>query len=262
VAEHLDLGLLRACGVPVVVTFQGSDARQTTYFERHLHPGERTDLEAYVGADRDRHKRRRILSFARRAAHMFFLNPDLAAALPQDKATFLPYAVSIPELPVRVPERRKRIIIAHAPSNRAVKGTRRVIEAVGALGDRAELDLVENVSRQEALARLSRADLVIDQVVIGWYGATAVEAMAMGRPVVATIDNEELACVPPELLAQLPVIRTPRTGLADTLRSLLRDRTALEARGSSGPGFVRAWHHPLRVAEKTRTVYLRLLGNR
>ena len=31
----------------------------------------------------------------------------------------------------------------------------------------------------------AQADLVVDQVLIGWYGALAVETMAMGKPVIA-----------------------------------------------------------------------------
>ena len=43
----------------------------------------------------------------------------------------------------------------------------------------------------EALGRLAAADLVVDQLVLGWYGAVAVEAMALGRPVLAYIREDE-----------------------------------------------------------------------
>ncbi len=252
--EQLDMRLLRAAGVPVVVTVQGSDARQTDFCERHLDAGERDGLEPYIGRERDRDKRRRVRGFARCAGHMFFLNPDLAEVLPRDRASFLPYAVSLPD-PVPPRPISSRMVVAHAPTNQAVKGTRYLIEAVQAVGDRVELDLISGASREETLTRMARADLVVDQLILGWYGATAVEAMAIGRPVVAAILDDYLQCVPAELLRDVPSVRSTRHDLTETLRQCLYNRSELQARAEAGPDFARSWHMPTRIAEQTRVVY-------
>src|SRR5204862_6492338 len=77
--------------------------------------------------------------------------------------------------------------IAHAPSKRAVKGTDDVLAAVDSLrarGAPVELDLIEGVPNREACLRYAAADIVIDQLRVGWYGVLAVEAMARAKPVV------------------------------------------------------------------------------
>src|SRR5919197_2997933 len=69
--------------------------------------------------------------------------------------------------------------VAHAPSKRAVKGTDVVIAAVEALRQRGvaiELDLIEGVPHREARRRYAEADVIVDQLRIGWYGMFAIEA--------------------------------------------------------------------------------------
>ena len=47
-----------------------------------------------------------------------------------------------------------------------------------------ELDIVEGVPHDEARERYARADIVVDQLNAGWHGVFALEAMALGKPVV------------------------------------------------------------------------------
>ena len=94
----------------------------------------------------------------------------------------------------------------HAPSHRGVKGTERVVEAVEQLrgeGIPLELELVEGRPHAEARKAYERADILVDQLLVGWYGAVAVELMALGRPVVCFMDEEPARRhAPPELLAR------------------------------------------------------------
>ena len=65
----------------------------------------------------------------------------------------------------------KLFTIVHAPSDRLVKGTRYVLEAVNQLqaeGIPVELSLIENMSHSEARRAYERADLLIDQLLAGW----------------------------------------------------------------------------------------------
>ena len=77
---------------------------------------------------------------------------------------------------------RPRPLVVHAPSNREKKGTRCVIEACAELP--VELDIVEGVPHDVARERYARADIVVDQLNAGWHGVFALEAMALGKPVV------------------------------------------------------------------------------
>lgn len=84
--------------------------------------------------------------------------------------------------------------IAHAPTNRVVKSTQVLIDAVQKmrnLGVKVELDLIEGVQNVECLRRKGRADVYVDQLLLG-YGCNAVEAWGMGIPVIAGIDVDHV----------------------------------------------------------------------
>ena len=83
--------------------------------------------------------------------------------------------------------------ILHAPNHRHLKGTDALLSAVGDLkrrGHAVDLVLVERKPNREVLAEIARADLIVDQLVIGWYAMLALEAMALGKPVVCHIRDD------------------------------------------------------------------------
>jgi len=83
--------------------------------------------------------------------------------------------------------------VVHAPSRRGAKGTGQVLSAVAKLkseGIPVELRLVEKVPNDEAREIYKWADVVIDQLRIGWYGVLAVEAMALGKAVVCYVRDD------------------------------------------------------------------------
>lgn len=88
-------------------------------------------------------------------------------------------------------------IVIHAPSHRGAKGTAHILEAVDRLkaeGVAFEFVLVEKLSNTEARKLYERADLVVDQLLAGWYGGFAVEAMALGKPVICYLRDSDLGC--------------------------------------------------------------------
>jgi glycosyltransferase involved in cell wall biosynthesis len=237
--ELRDVSLLRRAGKPVFVTFQGDDAR----------PG-----------FRDEGRRRRTIDvFGRHADRIYALNPDLLAFLPE-RAEYLPYASVDPrEWSVAEPSSNPVPVLAHAPSDRVRKGTKRVLEASHELRERGidhELDLVEGVVRTEARRRLARADVLVDQLVVGWYGGAAVEAMALGRPVVAHVRDEDLAALPGDMAAELPVVRATAANLTDVLADLLTtQQQRLPELGRRSRAYVERWHDPRAIAARTKRAY-------
>ena len=80
--------------------------------------------------------------------------------------------------------------IAHAPTNRVIKSTSALISAVEQMqqmGHKVTLDIIEKTSNAECLRRKGRADVFVDQLILG-YGNNALEAMGMGIPVIAGVD--------------------------------------------------------------------------
>ena len=69
-------------------------------------------------------------------------------------------------------ERNNTFKILHAPNHRNIKGTFYLIDAVDRLkneGYDIELRLIEKKSNDDVLNEISNADLIVDQLIIGWY---------------------------------------------------------------------------------------------
>lgn len=236
-----ELGVLKRLGKTVLVTYQGCDVRPKSEC-----PCRRPHCFA-----EDRYRAPAAQRVLRLADRVFYLNPDLRTWLPG--ATFCPYAnVDARRVkPVPAPA-AVELVVLHAPTDRDVKGTSHVVEAVETLraeGFPVRLDLVEGVTRDEVLERCARAHVVVDQLLLGWYGGFAVEAMALGRPVLAFIREDEAADNP--FGPDLPVIRTTAASLVEDLRALLEDTPGREQRGNAGRRFVEEHHDPRRIARLT-----------
>lgn len=145
-------------------------------------------------------------------------------------------------------ERPLRVL--HAPNHRAIKGTalvERAIAQLRAAGVPIELQIVQRVSNAEMRAHVRKADVVVEQLVIGWYGIFALEAMSAGKPVATYIAPElERLYVHNELLEvdELPVLRADFRNLTTLLRELAEDRRDLAAIGRASREFVLK-HHSL-----------------
>ncbi len=250
----------RRRGVRIVVTFQGDDARQVDACRSR--GAERTadampNDEWTVGEDAWR--RRIIRRFDHFADAIFALNPDLRWVLPE-RARFLPYLHWDPSgvrTTTRVP--RAEMIVAHAPSVRARKGTDAVVRAVGELraeGIPIQLRLIEGLPHAECIRAMSEADVFIDQLLYGWYGGAAVEAMSLGLPTIACIDERDLVWLPPAMARDLPV----RHATPDTVKACLLElvRMGAEARrrlGVDARAFVERWHDPRRIVRDVVQCY-------
>jgi glycosyltransferase involved in cell wall biosynthesis len=75
-----------------------------------------------------------------------------------------------------------RIVVGHAPTNRAVKGSDTIIAIVRSLMSEFPIDpeLIESLPYSEALRRKARCDIFIDNIGELGYGVNAIEALAMG----------------------------------------------------------------------------------
>jgi hypothetical protein len=131
------------------------------------------------------------------------------------------------------------------------------VEAIEALKRDRELEfvLVQNMTHTCALEVYQTADLVIDQVLAGWYGGFAVEAMAMGKPVLCYLRDEDFAFVPGEMIADLPIWNVDPRRLRDDIAAALDHRSEWEEWSSRSRHFVEKWHNPRRIAEAMIELY-------
>ena len=253
--QRLELQILRWRGCTLVIQYQGSDARQGSALRELYSDSHVNDVEAnYYSLASDEHKREQIALITPRCKQVYALNPDLLNVLPPG-SRFLPYANV--DLEDWIPNFRARqsgnLRVGHAPTHRAIKGTEYVLQAIErlqAMGWPVELVLVEGVTNAQARKTYESIDVLVDQLLVGWYGGIAVELMAMGKPVVAYVREADLIHIPREMAQELPVIQsTPKT-LEKVLVKLLELPNAnwelLQRRSRS---YVEKWHNPMVVAE-------------
>jgi hypothetical protein len=117
--------------------------------------------------------------------------------------------------------------------------------------------LIENSPHKRALEDYKNADLVIDQVLIGWYGGFAVEGMKMGKPVAAFIREEDLKFIPEEMAKDLKetVININPFNIEIVLEEYLENPQLLYRKSQAALEYVHKWHDPIYVASITKSVY-------
>jgi hypothetical protein len=260
-----DLALLKRRRKGVVVTYQGDEGRlgsswgtEGSRFEVRL-----SDEADYYTPESDAWKRRVIAKIARHADRIFYVNPDLAVSLP-DRAEFMPYAhVDLQEWRPTGEQRSGPPLVVHAPFRQGVKGSAYVLEAVRRLQEEEvpfEFVLLEGKTREEARSLFEQADLIVDQLILGWYGGIAVEFMALGKPVVCHIRESDLDVIPDEMRTELPIIRATTDTVYDVLREwLVERRDELPEVGRRGRAYVERWHDPLKIAERLKAVYAEIV---
>ncbi|MGZ3725627.1 MAG: glycosyltransferase [Pseudobdellovibrio sp.] len=188
--------------------------------------------------------------------HIFFLNPELGFHLPN--AQFLPYAVQdAKKCELILPKVNRRPVILHAPSDSSIKGTSYIVSALEKL--KAEFDfefkLVQNLPHHEAMELYRDADLVIDQVLAGWYGAFAVELMSMGKPVACYIREEDLKFIPEQMKQDLPLLRISPLTIEADLRTLLQNQNKWTEWGLKSRDFAIKWHDPEKISKALEDIY-------
>jgi len=138
--------------------------------------------------------------------------------------------------------------ILHAPNHRHIKGTEHFISAVESLrqaGQEVDLIVLERVPNEKIREAILSVDVVADQLIIGWYGMFAVEAMAMGKPVLCYIRSDfENFFIQEGLLepGELPIIRCSSKTVKETLIQLIEDRDQLISLGARARDFVLRHH--------------------
>lgn len=147
---------------------------------------------------------------------------------------------------------RRRITIAHAPTNRTVKGTDAVIRAVASL--EVDFDLIENREWRVCLSRKGRANIFIDQLYLG-YGNNAVEAWGMGIPVVAGVSSEAVRTRMLRMWGGIPFVEATEGTLADVLDMLIHSAEARMAAGDVGIEHFMRWHDETVAVEMLKEIW-------
>jgi glycosyltransferase involved in cell wall biosynthesis len=261
--DHPDVPFLHRFGKKIVMTYQGDDIRQRDFCLKHfaITFHREADYNSGVHPERlDAIKRRKLNKIAAYTSRIFAVNPDLLHVLPAG-AEFLPYAnVDIRRWSVSKPVGDGKIRILHAPTDRITKGSKYIIAALEALArkdPRVEPVIVENLAHGKVRSLYEQADVAVDQLLAGWYGGFAVEMMALGKPVVCYIREDDLKFIPKGMRDDLPIVNATPGTIGAVLEALVESKANLVRIGEAGRAYVEKWHDPMQVAKRTMAEYLR-----
>ena len=245
--HNWDLPLHPALGRRVVFHYHGCDVRNRAYMLATHRRSTCTECDPFCIPARQG----RILASAARFADAELVStPDLLESAP--RARHLPVAVDLADYPFSPPNEAPRLVV-HAPTNRLIKGTRYVEQAFETLRPRfpeVRFEVVERRPWSELRTILAAADVVVDQLFMGWYGMVAVEAMALGKPVLCFIRDDFES-----RLMDCPLLRCTEENLADRLAEALASAGTRRTLGEQGRAYAEREHAAPVIAARLLELY-------
>lgn len=133
--------------------------------------------------------------------------------------------------------RNQKVVILHAPNHPHYKGTRFLLPVIKRLereGYPIEFVLVRGLSNEQAMELYKRADIAAEQFIIGWHGFFAIEAMALGKPVLCYIRRHTYL----PSWTPCPIVNTNPDTLYDTLVRLILNPEERVSLGRAGRRYV------------------------
>ena len=207
----------------------------------------------WLGSD-IRGKRPDELAYGRHADAQIVGSYDAARWVPE--ADVIPPGIDLRGIDPAPPADRDRPLVVHAPSSRRRKGTEQILAALGELP--VDVELIEGLDHREAFERYRAADIVVDQLNAGWYGVFAIEAMALGKPVVTFLHDEAVRRTQEVFGIEVPVVSATADTLRDRLRPLVADPAERRRIGAASRAYVERVHDADAVADRLLDVYARI----
>ncbi|WP_074955100.1 glycosyltransferase [Alicyclobacillus macrosporangiidus] len=252
--DYRDLPMLKALGKPMVMHHWGNDVRDVETLNRRLKyplpPSYHTPDEI----------RAKLATLSQYIDHAIIQDHELYEFI-------APYYKRVYELPLVVDTKALQPVypnvsnpcplIVHAPTSDEFKGTRYVERAIDNLRSRYRFEYkrIEKMNHKAAMSWYERADIVIDQVMCGTYGLLSVEAMAMGKPVIAYIRDD----LRPTYPGPLPIVSADPDTLEVNVAALISDPGRRRALGMQGRRYAEQYHDTGVVVQRLIRIYEEIL---
>ena len=189
--------------------------------------------------------------------HIYVSTPDLLKSV--QNAEWLPNPVNLKKIVYSDLDINEKLVILHAPSDRKIKNTQAIIDAIAPLRDdglEIELNIAENVEHERLMEMISESHIIVDWVNpdFGIYGVLSIESMGIGRPVICTLTESLYKEY------DLPIINCHPNDLSNTIKNLYSTRDKLIDKGKLGYDFVHKYHDSSEIAKKVINRYESILG--
>jgi hypothetical protein len=262
IGKRLEMPLLKLLGKKIIVSAFGADVRveRTT---RALGPYNccMDCTQRLVACICDERLAARNLAHVRRYADVMLSMGDMTEYTPGSRNDVFYWAIDLKKWPfVGVSPASRPVKVLHAPNHPQFKGTRFLVDVITRLqaeGYPVELMLVDKLQNDDAMELYKQADIVADQFLIGWHGNFAVEAMALGKPVIAYI-RKPGAYLPAGV--ECPIVSADPDRLREVLIRLVEDPQLRIDLGIKGRRYVEEVFSLERVGQRMDQCYRRLQG--
>ncbi|PKO30663.1 MAG: hypothetical protein CVU34_19240 [Betaproteobacteria bacterium HGW-Betaproteobacteria-7] len=126
------------------------------------------------------------------------------------------------------------------------------------------LELIEptGIPNKEVRFLQMQADIFLDMLSYGWFGANAREAMMLAKPVICYIRPEWLESLReelPEYADELPIVSATPETIEEVLRDLIANPEKRREIGNRSRRFAIKWHSAEAAGKRFDEIYSRLL---
>lgn len=152
---------------------------------------------------------------------------------------------------------KTRPLLVHAPSKPVVKGSKEIEEVISKLQEddkyAFDFDLITGKAHREAISRMSACDIYIDHMgnAGSGYGMAALEAMALGKPVITFIRPKLVEVLP----SDMPIIVADPNTLEDKLTLLLTNSKLRNELGIKSRKYVEKYHDTKVLVPQLKKIY-------
>jgi len=109
----------------------------------------------------------------------------------------------------------------------------------------------QDISKDELIEEILRCDLLIDQMLVGFYGILTVESMLLQKPVVCYIRED----IWNKFNGECPIYNANPDNLETVLEKILQNPSQLIARGEKSRKYALECQSPKKVAENMLKVF-------
>ena len=224
----------------ITMIFVGSDIRNNEYLKWKEKTMSFNLLEHEVSTWSSTLQKKLVRLASQFSGSILVSSPDLLQLIPTAK--YFPLILDVDRFlemfqKSSVKNQSDVISIMHIPSNYMLKGSETILKILDEIkniyGERVELilpskkqyreDIPYSLNKSELMNCYRRADIVIDQILIGWYGMQSLEAIYLGKKCLCYIDDSLKDFIPKDC----PIIKTDAFTLKNDLIRLIEDKNNL-----------------------------------
>jgi glycosyltransferase involved in cell wall biosynthesis len=260
----LDLWLAQRIGRKGVVEFVGGDVRNfqlasadNPYYKEVWDSGKYEYSE-----ETPEHSEKVQRSFLKYGVRSVFAHETLKPFLLADEwKVQLPcrWRLDVDRFVPKFSEKTSEPLIVHMTTAPHCKGTFQVEAILDSLRGKVNFryERIEGKTREQALNLLCEADIYLDQFVLAeGLGVAALEAMALGKPVVSYVKPSLEYCWPPHVVN---FVNAPFEQLAEKVQWLIEDHESRRRLGMASRDYVERFHNGKIVAKLIAEGYEQVL---